>query len=236
MSPARSASAAVLAAALFQAGCALEPVGGSWQQEVAREPATASSALAPIPLPPPVPPRADVVRPVPKVAVEIPKYSEPLAEGAARPVFKIGQPYEVMGQVYVPKDDPGYDVTGFASWYGGKHQGTKTANGERYDAGALTAAHTTLPMPSYVLVTNLANNHTVMLRVNNRGPFVKSRIIDVSKRAADLLGFSGRGVARVRVKYAGRAPLDGATAKEQAFLAQQPWYKPDGPAPNAPGN
>jgi rare lipoprotein A len=161
------------------------------------------------------------IKPVPEPIAMSPV----LPEGGGHAVFKVGKPYEVAGQTYVPKEEPSYNATGLASWYGGLHQGTMTANGERFDATKLTAAHTTLPMPSYVLVTNLANNRTVMLRVNNRGPFTKNRILDVSKSAADLLGFSKFGVARVRVTYAGRAPLDGDTSKETAFLEGQPWYK-----------
>lgn len=116
------------------------------------------------------------------------------------PVFKIGQPYEVKGVWYTPEADYGYDRTGVASWYGRQFQGRYTANGEVYDLNELTAAHTTLPLPCVVEVTNLANGRALRLRVNDRGPFADGRIIDVSRRAAQLLGFERTGTAEVRVR------------------------------------
>jgi len=113
---------------------------------------------------------------------------------------KVGNPYTVDGITYYPREDPYYDVTGIASWYGPDFHGKLTANGEVYDMNALTAAHTTLPMPSFVRVTNLTNGRTLVLRVNDRGPFKKNRVIDVSRRAAQLLGFEGSGTAQVRVQ------------------------------------
>lgn len=113
---------------------------------------------------------------------------------------KVGRPYEVNGVWYHPKRDPYYDETGIASWYGHKFHGRRTANGEIYDMNELTAAHKTLPLPSRVLVTNLENGRQLVLRVNDRGPFARGRIIDVSRRAAQLLGFQRNGVARVRVQ------------------------------------
>lgn len=114
--------------------------------------------------------------------------------------YKVGQPYQVAGKWYYPKEDPHYDREGEASWYGLDFHGKATANGETYDMNDLTAAHTTLPMPSYVRVTNLANGRSLVLRINDRGPFVKNRIIDVSRRAAQLLGFENHGTTRVRVQ------------------------------------
>lgn len=114
--------------------------------------------------------------------------------------YKVGKPYQVAGRWYYPKEDPTYDQVGIASWYGRDFHGRHTANGERYDMNDLTAAHTTLPMPTYVRVTNLENGRSLILRVNDRGPFVKDRIIDVSRRAAQLLGFDGKGTAKVRVQ------------------------------------
>jgi rare lipoprotein A len=114
--------------------------------------------------------------------------------------YKVGKPYTVNGVTYRPRVQPGYDETGIASWYGPNFHGKYTANGERYDMNKLTAAHRTLPMPSYVRVTNLENGRALVLRVNDRGPFTKSRIIDVSRRAAQLLGFERSGTARVRVQ------------------------------------
>lgn len=113
---------------------------------------------------------------------------------------KIGNPYEIGGITYYPRQDPYYDVTGLASWYGKDFHGKATANGETFDMNTLSAAHKTLPMPSYVRVTNLSNGRSLVLRVNDRGPFVQSRILDVSRRAAQLLGFENKGVERVRVQ------------------------------------
>lgn len=113
---------------------------------------------------------------------------------------KVGNPYKVAGVWYYPKEEPFYDQTGHASWYGKDFHGKLTANGEIYNMNALTAAHKTLPMPSYVKVTNLDNGRTIILRVNDRGPFVAGRLIDVSRRAAQLLGFQKQGVTRVRIQ------------------------------------
>jgi len=113
--------------------------------------------------------------------------------------YKVGPPYTINGRSYTPRDDMAYDEVGMASWYGPKFHGRSTANGERFDQNALTAAHRTLPLPSMVRVTNLENGRSIDLRVNDRGPFAKNRIIDVSKRAAELLGFRRQGKARVRV-------------------------------------
>ncbi len=115
------------------------------------------------------------------------------------PGVKIGSPYKIAGKWYTPKADPTYNQVGVASWYGAAFHNKKTANGETYNMNALTAAHTTLPMPSYVRVTNLENNRSLLLRVNDRGPFVDNRLIDVSRRGAQLLGFEKRGTTRVRV-------------------------------------
>ena len=113
--------------------------------------------------------------------------------------YKVGRPYQVAGRWYYPAEDYNYDKTGIASWYGRQFHGRKTANGENYDMNALTAAHKTLPLPSAVRVTNLKNGRSIVLRVNDRGPFVDGRIIDVSRQGAQLLGFQRQGTARVRV-------------------------------------
>lgn len=134
---------------------------------------------------------------------------------------KVGKPYEINGVRYVPRHEPDYSETGIASWYGPGFHGKKTANGETYDMGALTAAHRTLPLPSFAYVTNIANGRRVMVRVNDRGPFRKNRIIDVSERVAHELGFKHLGTAEVKVEYAGPAPLDGRDHREQAYLARQ---------------
>ncbi len=113
---------------------------------------------------------------------------------------QVGNPYVVKGVRYVPREDPGYNVVGMASWYGRPFHGRKTASGQIYNMNALTAAHPTLPLGTQVRVTNLAKNRSVVLTVNDRGPFAKGRIIDVSRRAAERLGFRRAGTARVRVE------------------------------------
>lgn len=113
------------------------------------------------------------------------------------------RPYQIKGIWYYPKAMPDYDVTGIASWYGDPFHGRKTASGEIYDKRIVTAAHKTLPLPSTVRVTNLENGRVLTVRVNDRGPFVNSRIIDMSQRGAQLLGFERQGVARVRVEVVG---------------------------------
>lgn len=132
--------------------------------------------------------------------------------GAVQPrrgVYKLGNPYRVAGRTYVPRHDPGYDRTGIASWYGDDFHGRLTSNGEVFDMHRITAAHPTLPLPSMVRVTNLENGRSLVMRVNDRGPFVHDRIIDLSRAAADRLGFRRQGTAKVRVTYVGRADLDG---------------------------
>ncbi len=124
-------------------------------------------------------------------------------------VYKVGKPYTVAGQTFVPRHDPGYDRTGIASWYGDDFHGRLTANGEVFDMNRPTAAHPTLPLPSLVRVTNLDNGRSMVVRVNDRGPFLKGRIIDLSRASAARLGFVDRGTARVRVTYVGAAALDG---------------------------
>lgn len=130
-----------------------------------------------------------------------------IPEGGGRSM--VGKPYRVKGKTYVPRHDPDYSATGLASWYGPNFHGRKTANGEVYDMNDLSAAHPTLPLPSYVRVTNLSNQRSVVVRVNDRGPFAHGRIIDVSANAAALLDFKSRGVAKVKVDYVGPARMDG---------------------------
>ena len=134
-----------------------------------------------------------------------------LAQGQGR--RQVGRPYEINGVWYTPHEDTDYNEVGLASWYGGYHQGRKTANGETFDVGLLTAAHKTLPLPSIVEVTNLENGRSMRLRVNDRGPFVQGRIIDLSQAAAEELGVIRSGVARVRVRYIGPAPLNGGETR-----------------------
>lgn len=136
---------------------------------------------------------------------------KPVPRGGGRAV--IGKPYKINGRWYTPKEQPNYNKIGIASWYGPNFHGRKTANGEIYDQTSLSAAHPTLPLPSYVKVTNLANNRSVIVRVNDRGPFHKERIIDLSYRTAELLGTRANGIAKVRVEYVGKAPVHGQDEK-----------------------
>jgi rare lipoprotein A len=119
----------------------------------------------------------------------------------------VGKPYQVAGRWFTPKEQPGYDKTGPASWYGEAFHRRKTSNGEWFDMNELTAAHPTLPLPSYAKVTNLENGQQIVVRINDRGPFVGPRIIDLSKRSADALGFKRQGTAKVRVQLIGDAPV-----------------------------
>ena len=133
--------------------------------------------------------------------------------------YKVGSPYQISGVWYYPKEDTFYDETGIASWYGHDFHGNSTANGERYDMDALTAAHRTLPMPTIVRVTNLENGRSIRLRVNDRGPYARGRIIDLSRRAAQLLGFQDRGTARVRVQFEGRGEVGAAPPQGDVEIA-----------------
>jgi len=118
---------------------------------------------------------------------------------------KVGKRYTIMGKSYTPKHDPDYNVVGIASWYGDKFHGKPTATGEIYNKNALTAAHKTLPLNSMLYVTNIENGRTLMVRLNDRGPFIGNRIIDLSEAAANALGTKGKGLGKVRVQYAGPA-------------------------------
>ena len=124
-------------------------------------------------------------------------------------VYKVGQPYQIENVWYYPREQPDYDETGIASWYGPTFYGHRTANGEMYDGNSLTAAHRTLPMPVNVRVTNLDNGKSIIVRVNDRGPYARGRIIDLSARAAQLLDVVKTGTARVRVTYLARADING---------------------------
>jgi len=119
---------------------------------------------------------------------------------AAGGYYKVGEPYQINSTWYYPVEDYNYDETGIASWYGPGFHAKFTANGEVFDQNDLTAAHRTLPMPSFVRVTNLDNGRSIVLRVNDRGPFARGRILDVSARGSELLGFDKAGTARVRVQ------------------------------------
>jgi rare lipoprotein A len=137
---------------------------------------------------------------------------EPVPKGGG--TYRVGKPYTVGGRVYVPEENLSYREEGMASWYGDDFHGRLTANGEVFDMASLTAAHPTLPMPCYARVTNLGNGKSLIVRVNDRGPYHGNRLIDVSNRAAELLDFKGNGVARVRVEYVARAPLEGSDDRQ----------------------
>lgn len=156
-----------------------------------------------------------------EASVRVASEKERIRKGGGQ--YKVGTPYRVADKWYNPREQPGYDRVGIASWYGSDFHGRKTSNGEVYDMNALTAAHPTLPMPSYVYVTNLANNRQILVRVNDRGPYVANRIIDLSKASAHALDLHGGGTGRVRVTYAGPAPLDGDDSRERQFLASRSW-------------
>lgn len=152
-------------------------------------------------------------------------------------VYKVGQPYQIKGIWYYPKEDYSYDETGIASWYGGDFHGQLTANGEIFNKNELTAAHKTLPMPSLARVTNLENGKSIVVRVNDRGPFSGARVIDVTQRVAELLGFDKQGTAKVRVqvladeskaiadamrKYGSSSPQFAAAAATQPTVTAAP--------------
>lgn len=158
--------------------------------------------------------------------------SGPIPRGGGRAM--VGKPYVVKGKRYIPRLNKNYDRVGYASWYGAAFHGRYTSNGEIYDKNALSAASPTMPLPSYARVTNLENGSSVIVRVNDRGPFARGRIIDLSSKTADLLNMKKHGTAKVRVKYVGPARLDG---RDQAFLMAS--YIPKGgrlaPDPMTPG-
>jgi len=143
------------------------------------------------------------VAPSPKVVAD----GQPIPKGGGRDM--VGKPYTVAGRTYVPNETPRASE-GLASWYGSNFHGRMTANGEVFDRDSIAAAHTTMPLPSYARVTNLQNGNSMIVRVNDRGPFHGNRVIDVSERAAAALGFRQSGTARVRVEYVGRASTNGS--------------------------
>ncbi|WP_333822591.1 septal ring lytic transglycosylase RlpA family protein [Pinisolibacter sp.] len=137
--------------------------------------------------------------------------------------YQVGRPYTIGGKTYYPHEDRNLDQSGVASWYGGDyHHGTKTANGEVFDRGAISAAHKTMPLPSYARVTNLTNGRSLVVRVNDRGPYVGSRIVDLSEKAADLLEMKRHGLGKVRIQYIGRAGLAGSDNRVLAATLRGP--------------
>lgn len=159
-------------------------------------------------------------------ATTTPKFSSRApTKAASNTTYKVGAPYQVGGVWYVPREQPHYNEVGVASWYGDQFHMKATANGEIFDKDIPSAAHTTLPLPSLVEVTNLDNGRKLIVRVNDRGPFVDGRIIDLSREAARELGYDRQGLARVRVRYVGPAPLYGEDTRRFAR------YTPPKPAP-----
>jgi rare lipoprotein A len=216
--PARAAHAVAKAAGALAlavsaaglAGCAMDPIP---------QPVPAMQLIAPSALPVP----QDIVVPTP---VPVSPQSAPAEPPVTRRgAVKTGKPYQVAGNWYYPQPGPGYDEQGTASWYGPNFHGKSTANGEIYNMNHLSAAHPTLPLPSYVQVTNTSNGRSVVVRVNDRGPYKHGRILDLSKRAADLLGVMQFGTAPVRVRFLKMAPLVGGDAFAEQYLAKQPWYQ-----------
>ncbi len=145
--------------------------------------------------------------------------SKKVRKGGGR--YQVGKPYKIKNKWYYPKEQPGYNRVGMASWYGPNFHGRLTANGEVYDQYALSAAHPTLPLPSYAKVTNLENGSSVIVRINDRGPFSNKRIIDLSAQASKMLGYQHQGLAKVRVRYLGKARMDG---RDEKYLMAS--YKP----------
>ena len=143
-------------------------------------------------------------------------------------VYKLGQPYHIQGRWYYPEFDPEYDQVGVASWYGEPFHGRATANGERFDRGVVTAAHPTLPLPSLVRVVNLANDRELVVRVNDRGPFVGDRLIDLSQEGARQLGFERQGLAQVRIQFVRLADAAGEPPQPTTRRARAPM--PERPA------
>jgi rare lipoprotein A len=150
-----------------------------------------------------------------KYSPRVVEEGEPVPKGGGR--YSVGKPYRINGRTYHPRVNTAYRAEGIASWYGRDFHGRLTANGEVYDMNAVSAAHPTMPLPSYARVTNLENGRSMIVRVNDRGPFARNRVIDLSIATAKALGFHSRGLARVRVEYVGAAPIEGSD--DQMLLA-----------------
>lgn len=146
----------------------------------------------------------------------------PMVSPSGKPLKGTEKPYQINGIWYYPQSDPDYDIKGIGSWYGEQFHNRRTANGEIFDMDVPSAAHKTLPLPSLVEVTNLDNGRKMVVRVNDRGPFVGDRVIDLSKAAADQLGYRRQGVARVRVRYVGPAPKAAFDTRQYVKAAPTP--------------
>jgi rare lipoprotein A len=161
-----------------------------------------------------------------------PQYSEGRRPLAPHPSYKIGAPYTIKGITYYPHVDYAYDQTGVASWYGEAFDGQYTANGEVFDLNQITAAHKTLPLPSIVEIVNLQNNRALRVRVNDRGPFADNRIVDVSRRVAQLLGFERSGTAMVRVRVLKDESLQAEAAAAQGLVSNGSAFAAAAPPPS----
>ncbi len=143
------------------------------------------------------------VRASPRVIAD----GEPVPQGGGR--YQVGKPYSIAGKTYYPSERP-YAAVGSASWYGSDFHGRLTANGEVFDRNSFSAAHPTMPLPSYARVTNMQNAHSMVVRVNDRGPYHGGRVMDVSQRVAEALDFKDKGTAKVKIEWLGRAELAGS--------------------------
>ncbi len=160
---------------------------------------------------------------------------DPVPHGGGQ--YLVGRPYTIAGRTYYPRENARYSATGMASWYGDAFHGRRTANGEIYDMRSLTAAHPTMPLPSYARVTNLINGYSIIVRVNDRGPYSGGRIMDVSSRVADVLDFKNAGTGKVKVDYVGPAPIEGsddemllASLRTDGTMAMRKQQRASGPA------
>lgn len=155
-----------------------------------------------------------------------------VADGEAVPhgggKYLVGHPYMVAGHMYYPSERRHYVAVGYASWYGDAFHGRRTANGEIFDRNSISAAHPTMPLPSYARVTNLRNHYSMVVRVNDRGPFAPGRIMDVSRRVADLLDFRRTGTTKVKIEYLGRASLEGSDDEKLASTLRNDGSEPSG--------
>jgi rare lipoprotein A len=167
--------------------------------------------------------------PTPRYTIRDAEPSKPRAPNPG--LHGTDKPYAIGGRWYYPKAQPDYDQIGLASWYGAAEHNRHTADGEVFDQYALSAAHRTLPLPSIVEVTNLANGRRIQVRLNDRGPFVDGRLIDLSRGAAEQLGFDRQGLTRVRVRYIGAAPPLAAEGVMQARLTPKHAVIEPPPAP-----
>lgn len=190
----------VVAAAGLLASCAMAPTGGERSKEYFSE------------------------KEYGKASPRVVAANKPVPKGGGR--YIVGEPYRVAGKTYIPAYDPDYSARGTASWYGSAFHGRQTANGEVYDVKGLTAAHPTMPLPSYARVTNLKNGRSIVVRVNDRGPFLHGRVIDVSQAVAEVLDFKKAGTAQVQVDYVGPAQMDGRDNKMLLASYTGPGAKP----------